>query len=543
MENGIGTVCCLLCRGTINFKNNNRMVFVNHMKDQHNAFHNIDYMLASCFLPAQQLVRVAETLEESLREEPMEEEAEKPQQVDMEETETQAKRRKYGEGEFKCDQCDRKYSTKFNMVAHMKRQHGSNMGIKQELVESHIAGEDATSEEDYETNETGTLQNAEESSKEVVMLSCEECPKKFISSQGLAVHNSRMHKSEQRDVTCEYANCGKTFPKKNNLRNHEVVVHKRMPTKRGRPGKAPVGSVFGYSSEDFGSAAESDNTVEDIIAMGDAKMVGIVADNEEKMCEPKEAEEPQISIMADDEVEMVEPKEAEVSKISSIQDSDEASDSPARLECAFHCGKSFTAKSNLAQHEIKKHNRPLKRKGRGYRSTTEPDATVPHMKESETTSTEEQISEDTAETTEDTSWAELTDPNLGDFETDEEEADEASGRVENMPGPDLTASEYFTKYPKAVAKPQEHSVHLFTEPAAGLPAGWRERRLQDPRDEARTLRHFLSPDPDSRVLKTGQGVAEFLRLEGSLATGQLLRIARTVLLLSENKIKALGLTD
>ena len=66
--------------------------------------------------------------------------------------------------------------------------------------------------------------------------------------------------------------------------------------------------------------------------------------------------------------------------------------------------------------------------------------------------------------------------------------------------------------------------------------------------------------PDMRVLKTGQGVVEYLRLEGSLPTGsvllyycpnkhskhslptdQILNIAKNVLLLSEKKINALYL--
>ena len=44
-----------------------------------------------------------------------------------------------------------------------------------------------------------------------------------------------------------------------------------------------------------------------------------------------------------------------------------------------------------------------------------------------------------------------------------------------------------------------------------------------------------------RVLKTGQGVVEYLRLEGTLPTDQILNIAKTVLLLSEKKINALYL--
>merc|ERR1712013_554645 len=45
--------------------------------------------------------------------------------------------------------------------------------------------------------------------------------------------------------------------------------------------------------------------------------------------------------------------------------------------------------------------------------------------------------------------------------------------------------------------------------------------------------------PDTRVLKTGQGVVEYLRLAGTLSKDQILEIAKNVLLLSEKKISAL----
>ena len=52
--------------------------------------------------------------------------------------------------------------------------------------------------------------------------------------------------------------------------------------------------------------------------------------------------------------------------------------------------------------------------------------------------------------------------------------------------------------------------------------------------------HILyAHSPDTRVLKTGQGVVEYLRLAGTLPKDQILEIAKNVLLLSEKKISAL----
>ena len=106
---------------------------------------------------------------------------------------------------------------------------------------------------------------------------------------------------------------------------------------------------------------------------------------------------------------------------------------------------------------------------------------------------------------------------------------------------DLTSSEYFAKHPKAIATPQERSMKLFTDAMEGLPEGWKVRTLIDPRpwarEEGKTVRHYLSPD--CRVLKTGQGVMEYLRLGGEMDTEAVLDIAKNILHISDKKINAL----
>merc|ERR1719462_341375 len=124
---------------------------------------------------------------------------------------------------------------------------------------------------------------------------------------------------------------------------------------------------------------------------------------------------------------------------------------------------------------------------------------------------------------------------------DQEKQDEDKQVGENVPEKqmgslDIKGSEYFTKYPKAIANPQEKTLKLFKN-AEGLPEGWKVRLLKDPKDDGKIVRHYLSPD--TRVLKTGQGVVEYLRLAGTLSKDHILEIAKNVLLLSEKKISAL----
>ena len=55
MSNSIpGTICCILCRRLINYKDGDKQRFKTHLANEHSAFFDVDYLLASCFLePAQ----------------------------------------------------------------------------------------------------------------------------------------------------------------------------------------------------------------------------------------------------------------------------------------------------------------------------------------------------------------------------------------------------------------------------------------------------------------------------------------------------------
>lgn len=467
-------------------------------------------------------------------------------------------------------------------------------------------------------------------------MACDLCDKKFVNGQGLQTHKTRMHggAAQPTEFPCQYGECGKVFSKKNQLRTHEVTGHGRVPRGRGgrKSAKQPQGSVFHHSSAEEGEGevdamaryldvpAESDLSMDlaDIAAMEGEVMEDEVmedkvveqelaelaeADNEEKSTnvatveeEAPAVEDNDVEVNGADTEDVATEKDmdetetedvAEEEKVVAVNDETEAKDevkeevsAKTRLPCAFECGKSFTMKSNLAQHEIKIHNRPLKKNRR--KSTSQPQVADDGQATDGEVRTEGSVAEVEA------SSSFLTDTSLGDFESAEEgeagatsgdaeveveeagEAQEGKEEVETEEEGDredllywhnsskeekeegsgeggsqkagvlnLKSSEYFTKYPKAIANPQERSLKLFVGAAEGLPEGWRVRELQDPKDETRRVRHYLSPD--TRVLKTGQGVVEYLRLEGLLHTDQILDIAKTVLLLSDKKIKALYL--
>ena len=60
--------------------------------------------------------------------------------------------------------------------------------------------------------------------------------------------------------------------------------------------------------------------------------------------------------------------------------------------------------------------------------------------------------------------------------------------------------------------------------------------MADPKEEGKTVKHYLSPD--CRVLRTGQGVMEYLWLGGTMGQVTVVDIGKNVLHLSDKKINA-----
>jgi len=703
------TISCILCGGTIDYKNQDPTTFRNHMKDQHGAFHQIDYILASCFLSKEELGKVArrplvelgaqeleemEGLQETLAEDLDTHQESLGSKRDAEEIHvgTPTKKRKYakvkevGQGEVKCDYCDKKYSSKNSLGAHLKKCHTA--GIKKELlVESGVEGSIAS--DGVALDESGEVETNDETAESVVELdaslnsnqeqseqleqdakkfACDLCDKRFVSEQGRRTHNTRKHGSDQPLLlACEYQDCALAFLKNSELRKHEIAMHNRVPRswKSKNIKKEPAaGSVFECNSSAevaAGSATEEESDMDSSVVADQAQDISATEDqgsaagcrddiNQGELEEASITEAEDISIAEDTvHLEGVTEEEDIAAKYQDVpadsdtsmdladvvavdQESGEPAKEESRFICSFGCGKSYSAKCNLSNHEIKVHNRPKLKNRKSQKPTVSPEkqeeeeevaqagvkaheergaAGDPGNSETGDIIDEEDAKMSGIEELEESNVSLFNDSSLEDFDFEEKEpevggnsvddnavdgpalseVDEVEEQVEandmdeetghngeeeataskggatdaDFPKPkedqereteeevledgrptertsgllDLKASEYFTKYPKAIANPQERSLKLFNEDAQGLPEGWKVRLLKDPRDEGKTVRHYLSPD--MRVLKTGQGVVEYLRLEGSLPSDQILGIAKSVLLLSEKKINALYL--
>ena len=54
------TVRCILCRGRVIYKNGDITRFTSHLANEHGAFFDIEYLLASCFLDESQKRAIAD---------------------------------------------------------------------------------------------------------------------------------------------------------------------------------------------------------------------------------------------------------------------------------------------------------------------------------------------------------------------------------------------------------------------------------------------------------------------------------------------------
>ena len=125
---------------------------------------------------------------------------------------------------------------------------------------------------------------------------------------------------------------------------------------------------------------------------------------------------------------------------------------------------------------------------------------------------------------------------MTDFDHNDEDQEQNDSR---KPAIDISNSKYFSKNPNVIANARGKSVKLFDEEAPDLPKGWRMRSIEvnsKTGNGVSTIKHYLSPD--TKVLKTGLSVIEYLRLEGRVSTDQILAIAEK-LNVSEKKIRNL----
>jgi len=501
----VGTVRCLLCRGLVIFKNGDKSRFVSHLQNEHGAFFDTDYLLASSLMNDDQKAKVAKTVQmtqgnetvdymSSLRNGPGQPTPiptlQFPPSLSVSQIPTPGP-----SSHFVCGSCSAPFVTREDYVEHLtsgcsktsedtqgdifkedagKRifdhsdQFGYTPSVKREKIEAENQEFNMPKRSDFEdldTSETvfssindpdqNLMQNSNDDQAEV----------KEAQSQDLSTHTNGTSNDgtpvtkQPKKFVCTFPPCPKSFSAKTSLSVHERKFHDRPLLKKGRK----------------------------------TKIDGNLEDGTNNEMEPFQSEECNLPQSDSGFLNPNDPDSLEETKENPETTLEEADAEPNenQLNSSVMTDTSLTLNDTLA-------------------SEGEESQVLDHGDATESQS-ENLIGE------------------TDDFMTE-------SG---NKPSVDISKSKYFIKNPKVIANARGKSVKLFDEEASDLPVGWKMRSIEvksNTTGATNTIKHYLSPE--CKVLKTGLSVVEYLRLEGILSTDKIIEIAQK-LNVSEKKLRNL----
>jgi len=183
------TIRCLLCRGYVLYKDGDINRFKVHLANQHGAFFDIEYLLASCFMDEAQKISISKPFVDSLKGENLDQHVNDNEYAEAQDPKPKVKKEKSSKVKspkvkpFPCDGCPKSYGSKQTLKNHTRIEHKtvqstedvitaenqigdtnstSLAGIVEESSYEEPAPEDPTSE-----NPTPEEPNAEESATEV----------------------------------------------------------------------------------------------------------------------------------------------------------------------------------------------------------------------------------------------------------------------------------------------------------------------------------------------------------------------------------------
>jgi len=166
------TIRCLLCRGYVLYKDGDMKRFKAHLANQHGAFFDMEYLLASCFMDDTQKMSIAKPFVDSLKSIDNEnEEAQELEEAQEVAEKPKAKKEKSSKVKspkvkpFACNVCPKSYGSKQSLKNHTRSEHKTAQSAEDDMKvepQNQIGDEKSTSETIIEDKEPATKEPAAE---------------------------------------------------------------------------------------------------------------------------------------------------------------------------------------------------------------------------------------------------------------------------------------------------------------------------------------------------------------------------------------------
>jgi len=520
MNNTIpGTVCCLLCRGAVIFKGGDRTRFVSHMQDNHGAFFELDYLLASCLMGEGERQEVSARLPrlQALPQfEPDHTFATEqqptapvtpgpaPGEFSVQENSTIESKPK----PYSCPNCSKSFVSLKRFENHCNKQHSGDTGsgpvvVKQERPVQEEPGRVTPDRQYFD---------------------------QFLHPSSFGAHQDQQETAANQEKIIGLANHEESSFDTSDVSgmSDESAVDISTDMNESKEELRASGALKRSAEEEF-------NNGEDEVFLKDEKAENkIKAERfrcEVENCDKSYTAKNNLDVHKNKKHGIFTPRQLKKQKMSTTSDVTQADTTLEELEQKMD---EVDTKPTLAEscEEFDQIHQQL------LSSTCDRPRSTFH--ESEPSSF-------------------LTDPNLG-FEHETEDPSLGAGENLNVTEPrfefeenqvetampkapldvDLSKSKYFVKNPKSIVMAiRGKSLALFDQVPNGLPNGWKMRTNEGTSKatgEKMTIRHYLTPD--CRVLKTALGAVEYIRLTTSEDMDQLAKYAKA-LNVSEKKFKNL----
>jgi len=539
-----GTVCCILCRGMVIYKDGDKTRFKNHLNNEHGAFFDIDYLLASCLLENDQKEAIARTVSnrgvnllqesklsdiysETLREdtdcnprdgtlrdfELKKEKFEYPGDTFSDESFlSQRNKDDVKRKQFECEKCGKSYTTKQSLKGHIEKHHPATE-VKKEKFDEFDLG-------------SGQIQQH-----------ISEVRDEMVSEEYVGGFAHPVNKYVQNDF------------------NNEYLYETSSISTESADTTLPL-SISGLSEPK--SSVSHDESGTEATIYGDS--LRTESDLKRNNYESLQMSSQDRSVVNGVKREFIEDefnrKRKVQTAVSEVSDKvDNAVDS--RFKCrAEGCDKTYTQACNRRTHERKAHDIESSRYSKRFKSNS---TDTPNKTQEKDNLKWDELEKIRAQYY-NTPQSPLNDSIKATVDSASSHSDSQSKRVDEthqegptfkrkedttsenslpvIPGIDLDSSKYFTKNPKVVTSARGKSLSLFNEIPEGLPDEWKMRTFEVVTNSGSKsmIKHYLSPE--FKVLKSALAVVEYLRLKGELEADQIRAIACN-LNVSDKKLKSL----